>query len=114
MVNNNRRTQQRRQPSRAQTGRGTSLLILSFTIILSSFILIWQHVKLEQSIDGGGEYAAFVNRDDDGSDTGYLQSLEQGMQQAVDVVKMVGLWPGENAITHINVCSVMRFTSTHN
>ena len=104
MVNNNRLSQQqRRQPSRAQTGRRRSLLILSFTIISSSFILIWQHVKLVQSIDGGGEYAAFVNTGDaiddiDGSDTGYLQSLEQGMQQAVDVVKMVGLWPGENAM----------------
>ena len=114
MVNNNRRTQQRRQPSRAQTGRGTSLLILSFTIILSSFILIWQHVKLVQSIDGGGEYAAFVNTgDDDGSDTGYLQSLDQGMQQSVDVVKMVGMWPGENAM-YSYACSIMRFTSTHN
>ena len=97
MVNNNRlsQQQQRRQPSRAQTGRRTSLLILSFTIILSSFILIWQHVKLVQRIDGGGEYAAYVNTgdniDDDGSDTGYLHSLEQR------VVNMVELWPGENA-----------------
>ena len=97
MVNNNRLSQQqRRQPSRAQTGRRTSLLILSFTIISSSFILIWQHVKLVQSIDGGGEYAAFVNTGDttddiDVSDTGYLHSLEQR------VVNMVELWPGENA-----------------
>lgn len=116
MVNNNRLTQQqRRQPSRAQTGRRTSLLILSFTIISSSFILIWQHVKLVQSIDGGGEYAAFVNTgDDDESDTGYLQSLEQGMQQAVDVVKMVGLWPGENAITHMHVVLYSSLTNNYN
>lgn len=65
-------------------------------------------MKLVQSIDGGGEYAAFVNTGDaiddiDGSDIGYLQSLDQGMQQAVDVVKMVGMWPGENAITHMHV-----------
>jgi len=70
-------------------------------------------VKLVQSIDGGGEYAAFVNTGDaidvDGSDTGYLQSLEQGMQQAVDVVKMVGLWPGENAM-YSYACSIMQFT----
>ena len=116
MVINNRlsQQQQRRQPSRAQTGRRTSLLILSFTIISSSFILIWQHVKLVQSIDGGGEYVAFVNRDDDGSDTGYLQSLEQGMQQAVDVVKMVGLWPGENAITHMHVVLYSSLTNNYN
>ena len=118
MVNNNRQTQQQRsQPSRAQTGRRTSLLILSFTIISSSFILIWQHVKLVQSIDGGGEYTAFVNTGDanddtDDIDTGYLQSLEQGMQQAVDVVKMVGIWPGENAMYsyYAMYVSVMQFT----
>ena len=79
------------------TSRRTSLLVFACTIPFASIVLIWQHAKLMDRLDGGGEYAAEFYDTDKKKEVTYWGD---SMQQAVDVVKFVAYGSGEL----INVC----------
>ena len=70
---------------RRRNARQTSVLVFACTIPFATLILIWQHARLMDHLEGGGEYAA------------------ESVQQAVDVVKFVGLWPGKLIICAYDV-----------
>ena len=55
-------------------------------------------------LEGGGEYAAeLYDREDGDADDGYGINWGESVQQAVDVVKFVGLWPGKDIICAYDV-----------
>lgn len=78
------------------TSRRTSLLVFACTIPFASIVLIWQHAKLMDRLDGGGEYAAeFFSTDDEHAEEKKEVTWGDSMQQAVDVVKFVAYGSGE-------------------
>ena len=93
----NRRIVQRRHNTATSTSRRTSLLVFACTIPFASIVLIWQHAKLMDRLEGGGEYAAnFFSTDDEyAEETSKEVTWGDSMQQAVDVVKFVAYGSGE-------------------
>ena len=90
----NRGIVQRRHNTTSTTSRRTSLFAFACTIPFA----LWQHTKLMDRLDGGGEYAAeFFTTDDEyaAEETSKEVTWGDSMQQAVDVVKFVAYGSGE-------------------
>ena len=87
---------------RRRNARQTSVLVFACTIPFATLILIWQHTRLMDNLEGGGEYAAELYREDGNAENfgEYGINWGESVQQAVDVVKFVGLWPGK-----LNICA---------
>ena len=87
------------------SSRRISLLIIACTIPFAIIVITWQHSQLMERLEGGGEYAAYVddeyikeysdgyeNNEEGGGET---SSWGESVQQAVDVVKFVAYGSGE-------------------
>mmetsp|Transcript_40975 Transcript_40975/g.72060 ORF Transcript_40975/g.72060 Transcript_40975/m.72060 type:complete len:1376 (-) Transcript_40975:70-4197(-) len=74
------------------TGRRASFLVFACTIPFAVIVLIWQHAQLMERLEGGGEYSAYVEVEDDDSEDEL--SWGDSVQQAVDVVKFVAYGSG--------------------
>ena len=78
------------------TSRRTSLLVFACTIPFASIVLIWQHAKLMDRLEGGEYAAEFFSTDDEyAEETSKEVTWGDSMQQAVDVVKFVAYGSGE-------------------
>ena len=93
----NRGIVRRRHIATATSSRRTSLLVFACAIPFALIVLIWQHAKLMDRLDGGGEYAAeFFSTDDEyAEETSKEVTWGDSMQQAVNVVKFVAYGSGE-------------------